>query len=65
MDELNLGDLVGKPYGSHKHYSVSFHSVEFEVLPCFFPNFHIKSNASCNFKVCAISIRSKHVFFWY
>lgn len=24
MEELNLGDLVGLPYGSHKHYSVSF-----------------------------------------
>lgn len=24
MEDLNLGDLVGQPYGSHKHYSVSF-----------------------------------------
>ncbi|KAF9610232.1 hypothetical protein IFM89_021425 [Coptis chinensis] len=23
MDELNLGDLVGQPYGTHQHYSVS------------------------------------------
>ncbi|XP_051132456.1 uncharacterized protein LOC127252348 [Andrographis paniculata] len=23
MEELNLGDLVGQPYGTHKHYSVS------------------------------------------
>lgn len=23
MEDLNLGDLVGQPYGSHKHYSVS------------------------------------------
>lgn len=23
MDELNLGDLIGQPYGSHKHYSVN------------------------------------------
>ncbi|KAL0357162.1 UNVERIFIED_CONTAM: putative transferase, chloroplastic [Sesamum calycinum] len=22
MEDLNLGDLVGQPYGSHKHYSV-------------------------------------------
>lgn len=26
MEELNLGDLVGKPYGCHKHFNVSFHS---------------------------------------
>ncbi|KAA8536550.1 hypothetical protein F0562_029028 [Nyssa sinensis] len=23
MEDLNLGDLLGQPYGSHKHYSVS------------------------------------------
>lgn len=23
MEHLNLGDLVGQAYGSHKHYSVS------------------------------------------
>ncbi|KAL2477538.1 Glycine cleavage T-protein family [Forsythia ovata] len=23
LEDLNLGDLVGQPYGSHKHYSVS------------------------------------------
>lgn len=34
MEVLNLGDLVGKAYGSHKHYSVSFHYMNFEVLSC-------------------------------
>lgn len=23
MENLNLGDLVGKPYGTHKHFNVS------------------------------------------
>ena len=27
MEELNLGDLVGQPYGTHQHFSVSINNV--------------------------------------
>lgn len=26
MEELNLGDLVGQPYGAHQHFSVSINN---------------------------------------
>nr|GMC83628.1 putative transferase At1g60990, chloroplastic isoform X2 [Ipomoea batatas] len=31
MEGLNLGDLVGQPYGSHKHYSVNGNPVTIAV----------------------------------
>lgn len=48
MDELNLGDLTGKAYGSHEHYGVSFHFLIFEVLPGIFHICHIEANGGCN-----------------
>lgn len=48
MEDLNLGDLVGQPYGSHKHYSVSFHA-DAEVLSSSFALCQIKGNATILF----------------
>ena len=29
MENLNLGDLVGKPYGTHLHFNVSWMKLAF------------------------------------
>lgn len=45
MEDLNLGDLVGQPYGFHKHYSVSFHVVNAKRVPSSYSFGQIKITA--------------------
>lgn len=42
MEDLNLGDLIGQPYGTHKHYTVSFNfSYEHHMFHLFIKAFSI------------------------
>ena len=61
MDELNLGNLTGKAYGSHEHYSVSFLLI-FEVLPSLFHICHIEANGGVTLMAIMLIIVSLHSY---